>query len=106
MFPTLFHSLDPSIFHCDVCVISKQHQVSYPTSNKLHPIPFALIHSDVWGPCKIPIYSGARWFISFIDDCTRMTCIFFLKDKADIQTVLPSFCKMITTQFGTSIKKF
>ena len=106
MFPTLFLSLDPSTFHCDVCVISKQHRVSYPISNKLHSIPFALIHSDVWGPCKIPTYSGARWFISFIDDCTRMTWVFLLKDKAAIQTVLPNFCKMITTQFGTPIKKF
>jgi len=26
MFPTLFFSLDPSLFHCDVCVISKQHR--------------------------------------------------------------------------------
>ncbi|PRQ20262.1 putative RNA-directed DNA polymerase [Rosa chinensis] len=33
------------------------------------------IHSDVWGPAKIPSLSGARYFVTFIDDCTRMTWV-------------------------------
>ena len=79
MIPTLFISPDPSLFHCDVCVISKQHRVSYPISNKIHSIPFAVIYFDMWGPSKIPNYSTARWFFSFIDDCTSMTLRFFAK---------------------------
>ena len=31
--------------------------------------------------------------------------MFLLKDKAAIGTMLPIFCKMITTQFGTPIQK-
>lgn len=50
--------------------------------------------------------SGARWFVTFIDDCTRMTWVFLLKDKANVSTVLPHFYSMILTQFCTSIQKF
>ena len=105
LFPTLFEPLNPSLFHCDVCVLSKHHHVSYPPCNKISSTPFTLIHSDVWGPSKIPNCSGARWFISFINDCTCMTWVFLLKDKATIRLVLPTFYKMIATQFGSPIKR-
>ena len=60
MFPHLFKSLDPRMFQCDVCALSKHYRVSYPMSNKLSSKPFSLVHSDVWGPSKIPNCSGAR----------------------------------------------
>ena len=50
LFPTLFHRIDPNILHCNVCILSKQHRVPYPRSNKISSKPFALIHYDVWGP--------------------------------------------------------
>ena len=106
MFPTLFNSLDPSGFQCDECIMAKHHWVSYPISSKFSSQPFNLIHSDIWGPSKIANHYGAKWFISFIDDCTHMCWVFLLKDKTAIGSVLPSFCKMIYTQFGTPIKKF
>ncbi|CAL8998283.1 unnamed protein product [Prunus brigantina] len=34
-------------------------------------VPFAIVHSDVWGPAPISTPSGARWFVTFIDDCTQ-----------------------------------
>jgi len=106
MFPTLFRGLSVTDLHYDVCEFSKHHRVSYPISNKLSSIPFCLIHSDVWGPSRILNCSGARWFISFIDDCTRITWVYLLKDKAAINTILPIFHKMISTQFGSHIKRF
>ena len=73
MFPSLFSGLDGSVFHCEVCEISKHHCVSFPVSNKFSSIPFSLVHSNVWGPSQVPNCSGAKWFVSFIDDCTRTT---------------------------------
>ena len=42
--------------------------------------PFHMIHSDIWGPSTIPNVSGTRWFVSLIDDCTRVTWIFLNKN--------------------------
>jgi len=106
MFPHLFKALDPRMFQCDVCVMSKHHRVSYPINNKLSSKPFSLIHSNIWRPSKIRNCSGTQWFVSFIDDCTCMCWVFLLKEKAAISTILPYFCKMVSTQFGTSIQKF
>ena len=75
LFPSLFKSLDVENFHCDVCELAKHKLVSFPISNKRSLFPFYLVHSEIWGPSTIPNVSRARWFVSFIDDCTRVTCV-------------------------------
>ncbi|KAA0062636.1 putative mitochondrial protein [Cucumis melo var. makuwa] len=40
--------------------------------------PFTLVHSDVWGPSKITTSSGKWWFITFIDDHTRLTWVYLI----------------------------
>ena len=57
-------------------------------------------------PPKFQNVNGAKWFISFIDDCTRVTWIYLLKEKSEVSQVIPKFCKMVSNQFGVSIRKF
>lgn len=106
MFPSLFKGLNIRTFHCDICEYAKHTRVSFPISNKRSSSPFYLIHSDIWGPSTVPNVSGSRWFVSFIDDCTRVSWIFLLKNKSDVSTVLPKFHMMIQNQFGTKIRRF
>ena len=89
MFPILFKGMDDKSFHCEVCQFAKHHRVSFPWSDNKSLHPFSLIHTDVWGPSKIPNITGARWFISFIDDCTRVTWLFLMKYKSDVSIILP-----------------
>lgn len=106
MFPSLFKGLNITDFHCDVCELAKHTRVSFPISNKRSLHPFELIHSDIWGPSTIPNISGSRWFVSLIDDYTRVTWIFLLKHKSDVSRVVPNFHSMIQNQFGVKIKGF
>ena len=55
--------------------------VSFPISNKRSLHPYELIHSDIWGPSTIPNILGSRWFVSLIDDYTRVTWIYLLKQN-------------------------
>ncbi|KAL5577658.1 hypothetical protein UlMin_019357 [Ulmus minor] len=106
MFPALFKGLDIQTFQCDVCQFAKHKRVSFPTRNKRCSKPFHLIHSDIWGPSRVPNISGAKWFVSFIDDCTRVTWVYLLKQKSDVSAVFPIFHTMIQNQFGVKIKRF
>ena len=106
MFPHFFQWLDISEFHCETCELAKHTCVSFPISNKRSSHPFHLIHSDIWGPSTIPNVSGARWFVSLIDDCTWVTWIFLLKQKSDVNIVIPNFHLMVQNQFGVKIKSF
>ena len=79
MFPSSFTHLDVNNFHCGTCELAKHHRVSFLMSNKKSSTPFALIHTDIWGSSRIPNISGAQWFVSFIDDCSRVTWLFHMK---------------------------
>ena len=78
MFPYLFQGSCISEFHCQTCELEKHTHVYFPIINKRSSHPFHLIHSDIWGPSTIPNVSRAHWFVSLIDDCTRVTWIFLL----------------------------
>ncbi|KAI5324129.1 hypothetical protein L3X38_033202 [Prunus dulcis] len=67
-------------------------------------VPFSLVHSDVWGPAKITTPGGARWFVTFIDDCTRMTWVSFLQTKGEVSSKFQQFYQMVDTQFHTRIQ--
>lgn len=54
---------------------------------------------DVWGPAKIPTFSGARYYVTFIDDCTRMTWFLLLKNKVDVFAMFEEFPSVVITQY-------
>ena len=62
-----------------------------------------VIHYDVWGPSKVPTLSGLRWFVTFIDDCTRMTWLCLIKTKDEVNLLFENFHKMIGTQYNAKV---
>ncbi|KAI5324530.1 hypothetical protein L3X38_033603 [Prunus dulcis] len=59
LFPSWFSKLSDFNFKCDVCELAKSHRVSFPLSMNKSTMPFAIVHSDVWGPAPISTSSGA-----------------------------------------------
>ena len=93
-------------FKCDTCIKAKSQRVSYLVSWNKTNTSFALIHSDVWGPSPITTPSVHRWFVIFVDDCTRMTWLYQLKTKDEVFTIFQAFHAMVQTQFSSKIKFF
>jgi hypothetical protein len=60
--------------------------------------------SEVHPLFQLPSVFGARWFITFIDDCTLVTWLFLIKNKSEVSTILPNVFSMIKNQFGANIK--
>lgn len=91
--------------NCDTCHLAKQKKLSFSHSESVSNKAFELIHVDIWGPSPVTSMHGHRYFLTIVDDFTRFTWIFLMKTKAEVQTLLPQFCKMIETQFETHVKK-
>jgi len=105
MFPDLARNLEIKNFYCAVCEFAKHITMSFPLSNKKSDSPLSLIHSDIWGPSNVPNISGGRWFVIFVDDCTRVVWLYLLKTKSEVTQIFPSFYNMIQNQFGVGIKR-
>lgn len=46
------------------------------------------IHSDLCGPMEVNSLNGSKYFMLFVDDYSRMTFIYFLKQKSEALTIL------------------
>ncbi|XP_012857659.1 PREDICTED: uncharacterized protein LOC105976934 [Erythranthe guttata] len=91
---------------CYVCPLAKQKRLHFSNSSSVSTAMFDLIHCDIWGPFKVPSYSGFHYFVTLVDDYSRFTWVHLLKTKSEVITVVPRFLKMVLNQFGKSIKVF
>jgi transposase InsO family protein len=106
LFPDLFSNILIFDLKCETCILAKSHRATYPLSMNKSMVPFALIHSDVWGPSPISTISSFRWFVIFVDDCTRMTWLYLLKHKNEVLSTFQSFRTMVQTQFSAKVQIF
>jgi hypothetical protein len=97
-------SISPFDNFCSVCPLAKQTRLSFPLSSISSTIPFQLLHCDIWGPHRHPTHSGARYFLTIVDDFTRCTWVFLMSHKSDVAPLIKSFVNFIPNQFNTQIK--
>ena len=55
---------------CDSCIRGKQTKQRLRTSTSRSKEPGAVIHSGICGPMSVKSFSDARYFVSFIDECS------------------------------------
>ena len=63
-----------------------------------------LIHSDVFGPILVPSLGGAIYYVSFIDDFSRNTSLYFLKKKSEVFSKFKKYKALVENQIGKKIK--
>jgi hypothetical protein len=89
---------------CSVCPLAKQHRLAFPVSHSFSKAPFDLVHCDIWGPFSVASLTGAKYFLTIVDDCTRFTWIHLMNNKSQTRSLLISFFNLIETQFQHKIK--
>lgn len=63
-----------------------------------------LIHSDICGPMQTKTPSGKRYLLTFIDDFSRFTTIYLLKEKSEAFQKFKDFHELVQNEFGRRIK--
>jgi len=76
---------------CSDCQLAKSHAMPFIKMHVAVSQPLELIYSDVWGPASTLSTSGARYYISFLDDATKCLWLFPLKLKSDAYQTFLSF---------------
>ncbi|KAI5337779.1 hypothetical protein L3X38_017050 [Prunus dulcis] len=91
---------------CSGCAIGKSHRSSFDKEITWRASqPLELIHSDICGPMQSITLGGNRYFLTFIDDHTRMCWVFFLQQKSHAFNIFKRFKNMVELQSGYQIKK-
>ena len=69
---------------CEHCVYRKHNRVSFPFDavgvNKI----LELVHIDLFGTMSVPSLGKYMHYVSFIDEFSRNTWIYFLRNKYEV----------------------
>nr|KYP43697.1 Retrovirus-related Pol polyprotein from transposon TNT 1-94 [Cajanus cajan] len=90
---------------CEACVLGKHTRTSFPSSSE-HKAKeqLGLIHTDLCGPISPASFSGKKYFISFIDDFSRKTWVYFLQEKSKAFEAFKKFKVMVEKETNKQIK--
>ncbi|XP_074302539.1 uncharacterized protein LOC141634162 [Silene latifolia] len=91
-------------YYCDTCIIAKIHKQPFIRSDSRAKQSFDLLHIDLWGPYKVQTLSGASYFLTVVDDHTRVTWTFLMKFKTQVASILSTFFAQVENQFNKTVK--
>ncbi|KAK9750505.1 hypothetical protein RND81_02G201300 [Saponaria officinalis] len=102
---TAVKTADLQSFKCEMCSLAKLHRLPFDRSDARATCLFELIHLDLWGPYKFASLTGAHYFLTIVDDYSRVTWTFLLKEKTQVPATIEGFFLQIQNQFGRTVKK-
>jgi hypothetical protein len=89
---------------CEHCVYGKQNQVRFPFGAMRAEGILQLVHSDVFGPVLVPSLGKYVYHVSFIDEFSRNTWIYFLGNKFELFDRFKEFKALVENQTEKRIK--
>lgn len=91
---------------CEGCAMGKQHRKSFPKKSQSTTTRLLeLIHSDVCGPMDVPSVGGSRYFVTFIDDFSRYTTVYMMKQKSEVLEKFGQFVNLVENRTGLKVER-
>ncbi|KAJ3693375.1 hypothetical protein LUZ60_008855 [Juncus effusus] len=97
--------MDYTASFCKSCVLDKHARVPFQKKARYRARgPLELVHTDICGPITPVSFSKKRYFITFVDDYSRRTWVYFLKEKSEVLEVFKKFKILVEKTTGMHIK--
>jgi hypothetical protein len=84
--------------------LGKYAKTTFPSNDSRSKGILNLIHSDVCGPMSAVSIGGFSYYVSFIDDHSRKTWIYFIKTKDEVFSLFQEFKDLVQNQTERKIK--
>ena len=89
---------------CEICVEAKLTRSSFQTIER-NTEPLELIHTDVCDLKFVQTRGGNKYFITFIDDCTKYCYVYLLKSKDEALEKFILYKNEVENQLNRRIKR-
>ena len=88
---------------CEICVESKLTRASFHNIERSTE-PLELIYSDTCDLKYVQTRGGKKYFVTFIDDCTRYCYVYLLRSKDEALEKFMHYKNEVENQLGRKIK--
>jgi transposase InsO family protein len=91
---------------CSVCQAGKQVGAPHPAKNVVTTTrPLELLHMDIFGPVAYVSIGGNKYGFVIVDDYSRYTWVFCMKDKSKFYEMFKKFATRTQNEFDMKIKR-
>jgi transposase InsO family protein len=89
---------------CKHCQQGKKTKTRFKSKEYSTTRPLEIVHTDLVGPTKTKGLKGEKYFMLLVDDYTRMTVVFFLKNKSEAFENFKIYKEMVENEMDSKIK--
>ena len=90
---------------CEPCALGKQHRTPFKVSSSKAARPLALVHTDLCGPLSVPSLGGNNYFLTVLDDYSKLSAVQPISRKSDTATALMDTLTLLENQSGYKLQR-
>ena len=90
---------------CEPCAMGKQHRQPFKASQHAATQPLELVHTDVCGPLPVTSLGGSNYFVTLLDDYSKLSAVLPLARKSDTAAAVQRTLSQLETQTGYRTKR-
>ena len=90
---------------CEGCILGKHPEEKFEKGKvNIASSSLEIVHSDIIGPFPHPSINKSRYVLTFIDDYSCYTWVYFLNKNYEVYEHLKDFKALVETHTGKKIK--
>ena len=83
--------LETEFMKCKICIENKMHNLPFENKRNKAKEKLEIVYTDVCGPFKTTGFNGEKYFVSFIDDYSKIFRVYCIKSKDEVLDCFISF---------------
>lgn len=96
--------LESQFMKCATCIQNKMPNKSFDNNRKSAKEILELIHTDVNGPHATVGNNGERYFVTFIDNFSKLAKVYCIRSKSEIPLCLREYVNQVENLTGKKVK--
>lgn len=90
---------------CAICIENKMHNLPFKNKRRRAEGILDIVHTDLNGPHQTTGYLGEKYFLSFIDDYSKLVKVYCIKSKDEVYDYLVQYVNEVQNLTGKMIKE-
>lgn len=93
-------NLDSEYMKCKTCIQNKMHNVRFENNRRKAEDILEIVHTDLNGPHQTKGINGEQYFLTFIDDYSKLIQIYVIKTKDEVYECFVSYINLVENISG------
>lgn len=97
--------IESEYMKCAICIENKIHNLLFKNNRRRAEDILEIVHTDVNGPHNTTGYGGEKYFVTFIDDYSKLAKVYCIKSKDQVAECFIEYVNAVQNLTGKSIKE-